>query len=271
MFTWYFSCSLYFQYNTIFTWQVSSWLFFFFHFPFSFLGSVRRDPVASESWSSACCCWLRVNSSAPQRTGQRRQCWRMCKPNRPCIHASSYCPCSPVLSFGGHPETAAGVSGHMDQGAWLGSLWGMCSGRNPLHSRPGTSLRAGRTLTGKLSWATGSWQGRACSTSVLVHLSLHTANICEASVTTAFIHKALNQLHFHRTSLWPRYVTTAEMTWANLTFDPQWEQHSKHIISENGWDVMLLSVLTVWASVKCTGDKATNMHLLQGNNNNNNN
>lgn len=44
---------------------------------------------------------------------------------------------SPVLSFGGQSEIAAGVPGHMDEGAGLGSLSGICSGRNPLHSRPG--------------------------------------------------------------------------------------------------------------------------------------
>ena len=88
----------------------------FFHFLFSFLCSARRNPVASES--SACCCWLRVNSALHR--GQARgdsvgACANLI------IRASSYCPCSPVLSFRGHPETAAGVPGHMVQGglAWL--------------------------------------------------------------------------------------------------------------------------------------------------------
>lgn len=54
---------------------------------------------------------------------------------------SHHCPFSPVLSFGGQSEIVASVPGHMNEGAWLGSLWGICSGRNPLHSRP---LRRGQ-------------------------------------------------------------------------------------------------------------------------------
>lgn len=37
--------------------------------------------------------------------GQSSVRWRMCKHN-PCIHASSHCPSSPLLSFGGHSEIA---------------------------------------------------------------------------------------------------------------------------------------------------------------------
>lgn len=85
-------------------------------------GHVCEDPVAV---------WL-SQRGGELRLQQRRERQRMC------IHAFMHpLSSSPVLRFGGQSEIAAGVPGHMDQGAWLGSLSGICSGRNPLHSRPG--------------------------------------------------------------------------------------------------------------------------------------
>lgn len=63
-----------------------------------------------------------------------------------CIHALDHCPCSLVARPWGHCETAAGVPGHMKEGAWLGSVWWICSGRNQLNSRTARSLWTGERL-----------------------------------------------------------------------------------------------------------------------------